>query len=94
MGYSPGPGKRPSGHPLRGRLHGAGHCSVAGTRWGRGDVVWHQDWFGPGTCCPRPHPAVEQVLASDPKTQICSLSSQELSFYATLLKICVKYFIR
>lgn len=23
------PGKRPSGHPLRGRLHGPGHCSVA-----------------------------------------------------------------
>lgn len=28
---------------------------------------------------------LEQVLANDLKTQICSFSSPELSFYATLL---------
>lgn len=72
-----------------GYLHGAGHPSVAGVGWGRGDVSSHQDQFDPGACRPLPHPAGEQILANDPKTQVCSFSSQELSFNTTLPKrIC------
>ena len=66
------------------------HPSVAGVGWDRGDMSWHQDWFDPGTCRPHPHPAVEHILANDPRTQVCSFSLLKLSFYTTLLKEHVK----
>lgn len=78
VGSSLGPGGGPAGDtsewaparswsPQRG-WRGAG---------GEEEMSCHQDRFSPVACRPHHHPAVDLILAEDPKTQVGSFSSQE-----------------